>query len=68
MTNNINLELKAAIIRRYRTQADFAADLRVPAPVVSEVINHRRQLKDEEVSRWCAYLGVEAEEVGFGHV
>lgn len=53
----MNLELKAAIVRRFGSQANFAAALEVDEPVVSRVIRGRRQLSQDEQQRWADALG-----------
>ena len=51
-----NLELKAAIIRRFGTQYVFAQALGRPEPIVSNVIRGRLRLPDDEQVKWAKLL------------
>jgi len=53
----MNLELKAAIVRRYGAQYPFAAALGIRESTVSAVVRGHRVLNDEEKSKWAAALG-----------
>ena len=61
------LELKIAIMRRYLTQADFAAAAGVSQSYVSEVVNRRRKLPADEQARWAAILGCSPETIFPGY-
>jgi len=54
---NTNLELKAAIIRKFRTQENFADAMKVCDTQVSKVVRRRRNLSKKEQARWAAALG-----------
>jgi plasmid maintenance system antidote protein VapI len=53
----MNKQLKAKIIERYGSQADFAHSMRVDESLVSRIIRGRRSLSPEDVKRWSEALG-----------
>ena len=53
----MNLELKAEIIRRYGSQANFSTALRLDESLVSRVVRGRRTLEPEEQQKWALALG-----------
>ena len=54
----MNLELKAAIIRKYGAQFPFAADLGIREATVSAVIRGRLILDEGNRKKWAQALGV----------
>ena len=59
----MNLELKAQIVRKYGSQADFAKALRVDEPLVSRVIRGRKELAEKDAKRWAEKLGCDVGEL-----
>lgn len=55
----MNRRLKAKIIERFGTQADFAQAANVDDTIVSRVIRGRRQLSAREQARWSKLLKIE---------
>lgn len=53
----VNLRLKAKIIERFGTQAQFAKTLRIQESMVSEVVRGRRNLTEDEKNAWLSALG-----------
>ncbi len=51
-------KLKAKIVERYGTQADFAVKIGVDESVVSRVLRGRRYLTPEAGAKWARALGV----------
>jgi hypothetical protein len=58
-----NRGLKAAIILRYGSQADFAQELGVTDAIVSRIVRRRRELDEEEKRRWASLLKTEVHEL-----
>jgi plasmid maintenance system antidote protein VapI len=59
----MNLTLKAEIVRRYGSQANFAQAMKTHEPIISQVIHGRRNLEPEEQERWAQALGERPEEL-----
>ncbi len=59
--HKMNLKLKSKIIEMFRTQADFAAVVKVHESDVSRTVRGRRKLPATEQKRWAAALGTEPE-------
>jgi len=59
----MNRFLKAKIIEKFGTQADFAIAAKVPEPVVSNVVRNRRTLDPPEQRYWARLLESEPEEL-----
>jgi len=53
----MNKQLKARIIERFGSQADFAERVMVDESKVSRIIRGRRSLSPEDVRRWSKALG-----------
>ncbi|MCF8084163.1 MAG: helix-turn-helix domain-containing protein [Deltaproteobacteria bacterium] len=53
----MNKRLKAKIIERFGSQADFAQEIQVDESVISRVIRGRRVLSPEDRAKWCEVLG-----------
>lgn len=49
--------VRTVILRRFDTQAEFAAAVGHPESFVSNVIRGRRTLSNEKAKRWCEVLG-----------
>jgi DNA-binding transcriptional regulator YdaS (Cro superfamily) len=56
MNVNVNLELKAAIIKVFGSQLNFALELGVSELSVSQVVNSRKKLQPEEQKTWAKAL------------
>ncbi len=54
-----NLLLKMAILKRFRSQTDFAHALHIRDELVSRVICGRRSIPAAEIARWSKVLGVD---------
>ena len=52
----MNLELKAAIVRLFGSQSNFAVIVKTDEPSVSRVVHGRKRLTGEERARWAALL------------
>lgn len=52
----MNKKLKAAIVGKYGSQADFAQVVGVDETIVSRIVRGRRELSEEEKTRWAAIL------------
>ena len=59
----MNLELKAQIVRKYGSQANFAQAVKADETVISRVIRGRRPLKPEDREKWARALGRRPEEL-----
>ena len=53
----MNTILKCEIIKKFGTQADFAAAAGIQESVVSGIVRTRRTLSEKEAKRWCGVLG-----------
>lgn len=62
----MNRILKAKIIEIYRTQADFAAAIKVNESAVSRVVRGRRNLDSDSQKEWAQALGCKEGEL-FGN-
>ena len=52
----INNHLKALIIGKFGTQADFAEELKIDEPTISRIVRGRRELSPEELAQWASAL------------
>jgi len=52
----MNKQLKAKIVERFGSQADFAQKIQVDESVISRVVRGRRSLTPEDQARWCRFL------------
>jgi hypothetical protein len=59
----MNLELKAEIVRRYGSQANFSTALKVDESFVSRVVRGRRTLEPKEQKKWAQALGKKPEDL-----
>jgi plasmid maintenance system antidote protein VapI len=59
----MNKKLKAKIIEKFGTQADFSLNLGVDESTVSRVIRERRVLTSVEIEKWAEALGMSREEL-----
>ena len=66
MSNTINWPLKASIVEKFGTAADFSHVVKEPETVVSKVIRGRRTLSEDKKRKWAEALGVENYEALFG--
>jgi len=55
--------LKAKIIGKYGTQADFAQQIRVDESIVSRVIRGRRTLQAQDQRKWAKALDCKPEDL-----
>jgi transcriptional regulator with XRE-family HTH domain len=53
----MNKRLKARIIERYGTQADFSVAIKTDETIVSRVIRGRRMLDPKTQEKWAHKLG-----------
>ena len=53
----MNLKLKAKIIEKYGTQADFAPVIETDESLISKIIRGRRTLPVEKQVEWAKALG-----------
>jgi len=53
----INLELKAQIVRKFKTQREFADTMELDETLVSSVVRGRRQISQKQQKRWAKALG-----------
>jgi len=54
----MNNTLKAEIVRKFGTQADFAQALGINDARVSRIVRNRERLSPKEKNRWATCLGV----------
>jgi len=59
----MNRILKARIIEKYGTQADFSQAVKTDETVISRVVRGRRQLDNEAQKKWADALECEAQEL-----
>ena len=59
----MNRVLKAKIIERYGSQANFAQAIKEHEPVISRVVRNRMDLPPETKAKWANALGCRVEEV-----
>ena len=59
----MNLKLKAKIIEKFGTQADFASVLKGDESFVSRVIHGRRYLSAEKQKAWANILDCEQNQI-----
>jgi transcriptional regulator with XRE-family HTH domain len=52
----MNLKLKARIIERFGTQADFAQAMEIDDSIISKIVRGRRQLDPENQYLWAKVL------------
>jgi plasmid maintenance system antidote protein VapI len=53
----MNLNLKAEVVRKFQTQANFARTLGIRESLVSGVVRGRQNLTDDEKKQWAKALG-----------
>lgn len=59
----MNLELKAAIVRKFGSQANFAVVAKADEPFISRVVRGRKELPAEDRQRWADLLGCRPGEI-----
>jgi hypothetical protein len=59
----MNKRLKAQIILRFGSQADFAQVVGDSQTIISEVIRNRRRLSDTKAVEWALALGCHPDEI-----
>ena len=59
----MNKILKAKIIEKYGTQADFAQIMGIKEPFVSNIVRRRKALDPDEQKRWAFVLQSEPEKL-----
>jgi hypothetical protein len=52
----VNLEIKFAILKKFRNQADFAMTVREHESKVSAILHGRRKLRRSEAELWRDHL------------
>jgi hypothetical protein len=60
---NLNLPLKAKIIEKFGSQANFSEVINEPEPAISRTIRGRRKLDEQGRSKWAEALDCEADEI-----
>lgn len=55
--------LKARIVERFGTQADFAAFIKVDESFVSRVVNGRREIPEDQKGAWAKALQARDDEL-----
>lgn len=60
---SMNKQLRLAILKKFDTQADFAAAVGEHPSLVSLVIRERTTLSDDRREKWAKILGVRKEEL-----
>jgi len=59
----MNKRLKAKIIEKYGSQAEFSYDIRMHAAVVSRIIRNRRELSPEQKHEWAKKLNCRMKDI-----
>jgi plasmid maintenance system antidote protein VapI len=59
----MNKILKAKIVERYGTQADFAEAIDTDETIISRIIRGRRQLDPDKQSIWAKALGCKTKDI-----
>jgi plasmid maintenance system antidote protein VapI len=59
----MNKILKAKIVERYGTQADFAEVINTDETIISRIIRGRRQLDSEKQLIWAKALGCKTKDI-----
>lgn len=59
----MNRKLKAKIVEKFGTQADFSQEIKIDETLVSKVVRGRRQLSDESKKIWAKVLDCKPEEL-----
>ncbi len=59
----MNRVLKAKIVERFGTQADFAEAIDTDETIISRIIRGRRQLDSEKRFIWAKALGCKPEDI-----
>lgn len=60
---NMNFKLKARIIERFGTQADFGEAIGIDDSIISKIIRGRRKLDPEKQSVWARALGCDPKDI-----
>ena len=59
----MNKSLKAKIVEKYGTQADFAEAIETDETIISRIIRGRRQLDSEKQLIWAKALGCKSKDI-----
>ena len=59
----MNKKLKAKIIEKYGTQADFAQTIKTDETIISRIIRGRRTLDPDKQFEWAQALGCKLKEI-----
>lgn len=59
----MNRRLKAEIVKKHGTQADFAKAIHLDESIVSRVIRNRKALNSDEKKKWATSLDCNVEEI-----
>ncbi|MBU4186117.1 MAG: helix-turn-helix domain-containing protein [Proteobacteria bacterium] len=59
----MNLELKAMVIKKFGSQAEFSMVINEDESTISRVIKGRRRLNDEQKNKWADALGCKPNEI-----
>ena len=63
MESAVNLKLKAKIVEKYGTQADFAPVINTDESLISKIIRGRRKLDTKMQFVWAKALGCRPEDI-----
>ncbi len=56
----MNKKLKAKIIEKFGSQADFAQEIQVDESIISRIVRGRRVLSPEDQAKWLKVLKCDA--------
>jgi plasmid maintenance system antidote protein VapI len=59
----MNLKLKAKIVEKYGTQADFAQVIDIDDTLISKIIRGRRKLDPDKQFEWAKALGCKPKDI-----
>lgn len=59
----MNKRLKAKIILKYGSQAEFAYDIKTHEAVISRVVRNRRELSSEQKKMWARKLNCQIKDI-----
>lgn len=59
----MNKKLKAKIIEKYGSQAEFAYDIRTHEAVISRVVRNRRELSPRQKQEWAGKLNCQLKDI-----
>ena len=64
----MNRKLKAKIVERFESQANFSQAIKTDESIISRVIRGRRELTPANKKLWCQALKCEPEDIFFNEV